>query len=81
MHFARQHYTPTARNFNYLSKQTIGEMVASIGLTLEADMLDEIRSSRYFSIIIDEATAISVTKSLGLCIQYLDNEANIRVKL
>ena len=69
-----------ARNLNYLSKQTMGEMVASIGLALEADMLEEIRSSRYFSIIIDEATDISVTKSLGLCIQYLDNEANIRVR-
>ena len=69
-----------ARNLNYLSKQTTGEMVASIGLALEADMLEEIRLSRYFSIIIDEATDISVTKSLGLCIQYLDNEANIRVR-
>ena len=69
-----------ARNLNYLSKQTMGEMVASIGLALEADMLEKIRSSRYFSIIIDEATDLSVTKSLGLCIQYLDNEANIRVR-
>ena len=69
-----------ARNLNYLSKQTMGEMVASIGLALEADMLEEIRSFRYFSIIIDEATDISVTKSLGLSIQYLDFEANIRVR-
>ena len=64
-----------ARNLNYLSKQTMGEMVAAIGLALELDILREIRSSRYFSIIIDEATDISVTKSLGLCIQHLDNES------
>ena len=43
-------------------------------------MLEEIRSSRYFSIIIDEAMDISVTKSLGLCIHNRDNEANIRVR-
>ena len=55
-------------------------MVAAIGLDLELDILREIGSSRYFSIIIDEATDISVPKSLGLCIQYLDNESNVLVR-
>lgn len=69
-----------AKNLNYLSKQTMGEMVAAIGLALEAEILDEVKSSKYFSIIIDEATDISVTKSLGLCVQYIDSEATVQVK-
>ena len=69
-----------AKNLNYLSKQTMGEMVAAIGLALEAEILDEVRSSKYFSIIIDEATDISVSKSLGLCVQYIDSEAIVKVK-
>ena len=69
-----------AKNLNYLSKQTMGEMVAAIGLALEADILKQVRSSPYYSIIIDEATDISVTKSLGLCIQYLDPQANVSVR-
>ena len=71
-----------ARNLNYLSKQTMGEMVAAISLALETDILiqKQICSSPYFSIIIDEATDISVTKSLGLCIQYLDAQANVAVR-
>ncbi len=68
------------KNLNYLSKQTMGEMVAAIGVALEMDILQEICQSPYFSIIIDEATDISVTKSLGLCIQYLDSDANVRVR-
>ena len=66
-----------ARNLNYLSKQTMGEMVAAIGLALESDILKQIHSSPFFSIIIDEATDISVIKSLGLCIQYLDAQVNV----
>ena len=69
-----------AKNLNYLLKQTMGEMVAAIGSALEAEILDEIRLSKYFSIIIDEATDISVTKSLGLCIQYSDSSAKVKVK-
>ena len=69
-----------AKNLNYLSKQTMGEMVAAIGLALKADILQEVQQSRYFSIIFDEATDISVTKSLGLCIQYLDADANVKVR-
>ena len=69
-----------AKNLNYLSKQTMGEMVAAIGFALEAEILDKVRSSKYFSIIIDEATDISVTKSLGLCVQYIDSEAAVKVK-
>ena len=41
-----------AKNLNYLSKQTMGKMVTAIGLTLEADILKQIRSSPYYSIII-----------------------------
>ena len=65
----------------------MGEMVAAIGLALEAEILDEVKSSKYFSFIIDEATDIhvhvhvSVTKSLGLCVQYIDSEATVRVKV
>ena len=57
----------------------MGEMVAAIGLALELDILRD-SIIQILSIIIDEATDISVTKSLGLCIQYLDNESNVLVR-
>ena len=58
----------------------MGEMVAAIGLTPEAEILEEVRQSQYYSIIFDEATDISVTKSLGLCIQYLGSDASVKVR-
>ena len=48
-------------------------MVAAIGESLEQEILHHAQQSPYFSVIIDEATDISVTKSLGIAIQYLDS--------
>ena len=55
----------------YKSEQSMAEMVEAIGVSLEEQFLCEVQASPYYSIIIDEATDISVTKQLGLCIQYL----------
>ena len=43
-----------AKNLNYESEITMNEMVRAIGM--------------YYSVILDEATDISVNKQLGLCI-------------
>ncbi len=59
----------------------MGEMVPDIGVAVEIDILQEVCKSPYFPIIIDESTDISVTKSLGLCIQYLDSNANVRMRV
>lgn len=66
-------------NTNYESEQIMGEIVEAIGVTLEEEILREVNDSPFFSFILDEATDISVSKQLGICIQYLDKNANIRV--
>ena len=60
-----------AKNLNYESEMTMNEMVRAIGLSMEEEILLEVRASPYFSLILDEATDISVNKQLGFCIQYL----------
>ena len=49
----------------------MNEMVRAIGISLKKGILLEVKASPYFSIILDEATDISVNKQLGLCIEYL----------
>ena len=56
---------------NYNSEQAMAEMVEAIGVSVEDQFPREVQASLYYSIIIDEATDISVAKQLGLCIQYL----------
>ena len=67
-------------NVNYNSEQAMAEMVEAIGVSLEEQFLREVQASPYYSIIIDEATDISVTKQLGLCIQYLGEGGKTCVK-
>lgn len=67
-------------NINYESEQTMGEIVEAIGLTPEEEILCEVRDSPFYSVTVDEATDISVTKQLGICIQYLDSNATVRVR-
>ena len=65
---------------NYNSEQAMAEMVEAIGVSLEEQFLREVQASPYYSIIIDEAADISVTKQLGLCIQYLGEGGETCVK-
>ena len=57
----------------------MGEIVEAIGVTLEEEILCEVNDSPFFPIILDEATDISVSKHLGICAQYIDKNATIRV--
>ena len=59
-----------AKNLNYESEMTMNEMVRAIGITLEECILSEAKAP-HLSVILDEATDISVNKQLGFCIQYL----------
>ena len=54
-------------NTNYESAPIMGEITEVIGITLEEEILCDVRDSPLFSLVIDEATDISVTKQLGLC--------------
>ena len=58
---------------------TMNEMVRAIALSLEEEILLEARASPYFSLILDEATDISVNRQLGICIQYLLEGGFIKV--
>ena len=49
-----------------------------IDIAIEEKITSEVNESPLYSIILDQATDISVTKQLGISIQYLDNNAVVR---
>ena len=55
-------------NVNYNFEQAMAEMVEAIGVSWEQQFLREVQASPHYSSIIDEATDISVTTKLVLCI-------------
>ena len=56
----------------------MGEIVEAMGITLQEEILSEIRDSPFYSIILVEATDIPMTKHLGICIQYLTKNATLQ---
>ena len=66
-----------SHNKNYESAQTMDEFTNAIGYCLDEEILHKLEASPFFSIIIDEATDIALTKQLGLCVQYFDIETAI----
>ena len=53
------------------------EFTNAIGYCLDEEILHKLEASPFFSIIIDEATDIALTKQLDLCVQYFDIETAI----
>jgi hypothetical protein len=81
VHFAISIWTLTsvAVLFGESSKNfqgTLQEIFLLIGDTLHQQIIDEVNSSPVFSILVDEATDISVKCQMVIFIQYLDKLGN-----
>ena len=50
----------------YFSPDILNEQIALIGLSVLRDVLNEIRSANWFSLIVDEATDISNKEQLNI---------------
>jgi len=57
--------------YQNLSWTTITEIAKIISFTLHQGVVDEIKSSVYFAILLDESTDIRVSKRLSLCVRYV----------
>ena len=57
--------------YQNLSRTTITEIAKIISSTLHQGVVDEIKSSEYFAILLDESTDIRVSKRLSLCVRYV----------
>ena len=63
-----------ARNALYTSDKSVQEMVAVNSEVIEVRILDEMKKSNYFSLMMDESTDCTVTEQLILHGRYIDLE-------
>ncbi len=63
-----------ARNALYTSDKSVQEMVSVISDIIEVRILDEMKKSNHFSLMIDESTDCTVTEQLVLHGRYIDLE-------
>ena len=69
-----QHHLETApRNPSYISKTIQNEMILTVGDYINDNLSQEIRNSKYFSVMADEAADISNKENLSVAIRFLDS--------
>ena len=59
------------RNAQYSSEQTIAELLQCLSLVIEEQILSDLQSSEFFSLMTDESTDIAILKQLVLVGRYL----------
>ena len=77
-----QHHLKTApRNATYISKTIQNEMITTAGAIIVNNLSQEIRDSKYFSIMSDEAADKSNKENLSVVIRFLDSTKTVREQI
>ncbi|CAH1170910.1 unnamed protein product [Phaedon cochleariae] len=68
----KHHIETTKANATYISKTTCNELIPCCETVMSSRILEEIKDSRYYSIIFDETTDIAHIAQLSLAARYVD---------
>ena len=74
----QQHLENSPRNATYTSKTIQNEMITTVGKYLLDKLPCEMKGSKYFSILADEAADISNKENLSIVIRFVDASNSIR---
>ncbi|KAJ3649397.1 hypothetical protein Zmor_021144 [Zophobas morio] len=66
------HVNNCAKNASYISKSTQNDLIDSCGELITNKIVNKIKKSKYFTIIADETTDVSISEQLSICIRYFD---------
>ena len=74
----KHHLESAPRNATYVSKTIQNEMITTVGAIILNNLSQEIRDSKYFSIMSDEVADISNKENLSVVIRFLDSAKKVR---
>ena len=60
------------RNASYKSPKIQNEIIALAGLEVKQRILDDAKAARWFSLMADECTDVSMCKQMAICIRFVD---------
>ena len=66
-----QHRNLCARNASYMSNITVAEFLTSISFHIEQKLLDQLRNSKFLSIMADESTDVSSYEEMSICARWI----------
>ena len=74
----RTYLGTSPRNALYTSKTIQNEMIDVIGSAIEDQIIHEIQTAKFFTILADEVTDCSNLEQLSIVIRFVDSDKNIR---
>ncbi|XP_048575424.1 52 kDa repressor of the inhibitor of the protein kinase-like [Nematostella vectensis] len=73
-----QHLENAPRNATYISKTIQNQMISTVGAHILNNLSQEMRDSKYFSVMADEAADIANKENISVVIRFLDSTKNFR---
>ena len=73
----KEHLENAPRNATYCSKTIQNEIIETVGNYISSKIIAEVKQTRMFSIMADEAADISNKENLSLVLRYVDSSKNI----
>ena len=74
----KEHFKNVPRNATYRSKTTQNNIIDISAKFVADNVVNEVKEAKYFSILADEGTDVSVKEQLSLVIRFVDSASNIR---
>ena len=74
----KEHLENAPRNATYHSKTIQNEIIKTVGNYISSKIIAEVKQTRMFSIMADEAADVSNKENLSLLLHYVDSSKDIR---
>ena len=74
------HLKTCSKNASYISKTSQNELICCCGKFIKDSLIKDIKESKFFSILADEASDCSNQDQLSLVLRYADKDGEIRVE-
>lgn len=68
----KYHLENAGETCTMISKTIQNEIIESIGEVVRKDILDDVKNSKFYSILCDETTDISTKEQMSMCLRYVD---------
>jgi hypothetical protein len=73
-----EHLKTADKNARYTSKTVQNEIIECIGEHIREGILNQVKEAKWYSILCDEVTDISVKEQMSVVLRFVDSDCNIR---
>jgi hypothetical protein len=68
----QEHLSSAPKNMMMISKTIQNEIITTIGDVIRSKIVAKIKKAKFYSLLADETTDVSVTEQMTICIRYVD---------